>query len=84
MLRRMRWLPAAILLASLSVPVAAASAAPGDARAVVTAARTLPPDYKLPPLARHDARAAPGVTAAEDGRGRTIDRRRRETRARPR
>ena len=57
MLRRMRWLPAAILLASLSVPVAAASAAPGDARAVVTATRTLPPDYKLPPLARHDARA---------------------------
>jgi hypothetical protein len=49
----MRWLPAAILLASLSVPVAAASRA-GRRLAVVTAARTLhDPDYK-----RHRSRGA--------------------------
>ena len=72
MLRRMRWLPAAILLASLSVPIAAASAAPGDARAVVTAAGTLSPDYKLPPLATRDARALAAQERASAGERSTV------------
>jgi len=58
MLRRMRWLPAGILLAALVVPTPGAIAAPGDdgGRAVDISARTLPPGFKLPALDRSEAR----------------------------
>jgi hypothetical protein len=56
--RRMRWLPAGILLVAMSVPSPSAIAAPGAGRrAVVTQAKTLPSDYKLPALDRSDVRA---------------------------